>query len=47
MADINYRVRMLELRGLHRFKPVNETNVKFEERTKIELLVLLRYMNDL
>ena len=47
MADINYRVRMLELRGLNRFRPVNESNYKFEERTKSDLLVLLRYMNDL
>ena len=47
MGDINYRVRMLYLRGENIFTPQNETYPEFERRTKEELLLLLRYMNDL
>lgn len=38
---------MLYLRGENIFTPQNETYPEFERRTKEELLLLLRYMNDL
>lgn len=37
MGDINYIVRMLELRGINVFEPRNESNFEFEKRTKLEL----------
>ena len=47
MGDINYRIRMLQLRGRGIFTPQNETSDEFEKRTKKELLKLIDDMQNL
>ena len=44
IGDINYRVRMLDLKGKNMLKVRNETMQELEKRYKTELFNLIEYI---